>query len=458
MNIEKVRQDLCSDQEISTKSPSVDVDLREIINDDLKPNETSLISREEAHYYLSTYQKEGLDNLERLTHIRFFNRCKLKVPLFTDNLKREIKVLFQKAQKGTPIDYHQGLDFETTRRVSVGIARPSLLDELLSRKKVRETEIPGVRDQIREKETSPTLRRNIGMDFENFYLPTPLSFYPTNQGGDMVNIWTVAGQLILQEAWRRAFRPKREGDYQVTSDVLADLSRQFPPFQLSIVDVYQSIPDIQIILNAKDTNNFHFEDLETRRVKLYVEIDKRLREGLVSVFQDYKFFRTLFATAGLTQDAHFMENPMDSSVRHIANTQKTLRSNEQESQKWDQILGILNTMIDFFATSDPDFSDLNIAPLDPEEAAYGYSGYYLSPESPTESSTGQVSLVLPGTVRWEKRGDILSTVAKLMVEHKKRKESKSELLELQRSYENELGRMASDSGLDNLLTNNKETE
>ena len=222
--------------------------------------------------------------------------------------------------------------------------------------------------------------------------------------------------------------------------------------------MYQSIPDIQIILNAKDTNNFHFEDLETRRVKLYVEIDKRLREGLVSVFQDYKFFRTLFATAGLTQDAHFMENPMDSSVRHIANTQKTLRSNEQESQKWDQILGILNTMIDFFATSDPDFSDLNIAPLDPEEAAYGYSGYYLSPESPTESSTGQVSLVLPGTVRWEKRGDILSTVAKLMVEHKKRKESKSELLELQRSYENELGRMASDSGLDNLLTNNKETE
>ena len=378
MTLKRIKEQLCWSEQVALEDA-----VASFITDELEPDESSLFSRQEVSFYLKTHEVDGLKTLDELTKMKLPNSCQLRAPLFTEDVRKEVLRLVEMARTGHTLNYNSIFDHFPGEKTPLWQPDSRVIENLMTALSFKSD--TGTYDPLRS--GYPSNHVKILLEWNEEELTPPSELFPSNVEEATQEIWLLATHRLLQEAWIRLFRPRLKEINDLESMYLKQLSKKFPVVKMTPEFSFSKM-SLMIEGIADASGNFRKE-----RHAALEQIKTDFRASLEEVMKDVSLVKEIFAAATasyvVTHTHSFDEEdkkvqkelalgplppekePLDQITQHI----ETMREYADGSET-EPFVNKLNRTVKAYAVQDPDFSDVDVAMLTPEEAAMGYQGIY----------------------------------------------------------------------------------
>lgn len=402
-----------------------DQDLRDMIRDSVELEEESLISRKEVDYYLKIHGRAGLEDLVALTGLNFAG-CKMRHPLFTNDLKRDIIIFQQHAEKGRDVDFDHGLKDRPANEVigipdRLGLRSKELSEEMFTF--VVHDDHESANHAFMPLTAARWKSGGKEIDFDSLF--DPEQFLPGNPSAKSKEFLKTATTALVREAFVSAFKPEGEKVIYFSSKFLDGLAAKYRPFTIKIGSNYGGsvtplVIEVDMAGSGKDK-----KQLTADLKNIIAEIRERFEAELNRLLSDRDLVRGLFDTASLTHELPNeerqifgedkaptpipFEDPSELLVTHVDQIRDALETEERKRQ----FIASLKELVRSYQKKDPDLADIKLGLIKSEDMAIGYSAVYHP-----NNATIYISMSAGGSGSLREVDDVLETLAAALALHK----------------------------------------
>jgi hypothetical protein len=407
-----------------------DTDLRSFINDNIEPKELSLLSNDEIDYYLKIHEKDGLRNLMDLMKIDF-SKCQMRYPLFTDDLKRKILNLNETVRNGVKVDFNDGLEQRTSPLI-IGIPYYPALNDILDETLLFTTcsDLSNSRNKLR---TTACWELHFAEDKE-ITLFDRQYFLPSNPSANADFMLKRATDIILREAFLRAFKPHENEEDFLFSSFLDGLMKKYEPFTITL-DKHHSGFYIKIEADLSKTKKDK-KQLAFDLKELLSEIKTIFSTELSLLMTNHNFVQTIFDTVALENQIGSnddrpclldlsdntricddnplytsFEDPFELAVTHINRMREIVEMDDRKKR----FIDALTELVKHYQKENGGFTAPKIALIKTEDMSLGYSAIY-DPTGPIPTIYIAMSAGGKGTL--QSVDDLLNSLGSALALHR----------------------------------------